>query len=204
MKLYGSLTSPYVRKVRIVLREKDIPCEFIVQGPSDPGSRVPALNPLGKVPVLERDDGEVLFDSPLICEYLDSLKGEPLVPASGEPRWQVLRWQALSQGILDAVVLRMLELRRFPDKQLPEAVSKQEVKVAQALAYADRGLPAGQYLVGDRFSLADIAMATAFDYMDFRYAHDWRKRHPRLGEWHAAINRRPGFRETLPPEMRKQ
>lgn len=201
MKLYGSLTSPYVRKVRIVLLEKGLPCEFVVQGATDPGSRVPGLNPLGKVPVLERDDGEALFDSPLICEFLDSLKGDPLIPARGEPRWQVLRWQALSQGMLDAVVLRMLELRRLPDKQLPEAVSKQEHKVAQALAYADRGQPGRSYLVGDQLSLADIAMATACDYTDFRYAHDWRKRHPQLAAWHAAISRRPSFRETLPPEM---
>ena len=87
MKLYGSLTSPYVRKVRILLREKSIACDFVVSDPWDEGSMVPKLNPLGKVPAFELDDGSTLFDSPVIIEYLDSLKGESLLPASGETRW---------------------------------------------------------------------------------------------------------------------
>lgn len=201
MKLYGSLTSPYVRKIRILIAEKSLPVEFVAQGPADPGSAVPGLNPLGKVPVLERDNGEALFDSPLIAEYLDSLQGEAMIPAAGEERWQVLRWQALAQGILDAVVARMLEGRREPAKQSPEHVQKQEGKVQSALDFAERHYPGGAYLVGRRLTLADIAMASALEYIDFRYAHDWRSTRPRLAAWMKEIGTRPSLVTTRPPEM---
>ena len=103
MKLYGSLTSPYARKVRIFLMEKGIDCEFIAEGPSDPAGNVPRLNPLGKVPLLIRDDGEVIFDSPMIIEFLDDLTGHPLIPV-GKTRWQAQRWHAL-QRHLDCALL---------------------------------------------------------------------------------------------------
>jgi glutathione S-transferase len=199
MKLYGSETSPYVRKLRILIREKEIPCEFIIEGPSDPAGHVAALNPLGKVPVLVRDQGDVLFDSPMIAEYLDSLRGEPLLPLAGEARWVIQRWHALGQGIMDAVVARMLELRKPADKQTPGVVSKQEGKIAAALKYAEANINGREFLVDDHFGLADIALGTALGYVDFRYAHDWRAGHPRLANWLAQINKRPSFVATLPP-----
>ncbi len=131
MKLYGSPTSPYVRKVRVLLHEKNIACEFIVSDPWDKDSIVPQHNPLGKVPVLELDEGTPLFDSPVIVEYLDAQEGEPLIPRSGESRWQVLRWQALADGALDAVVTRLLETRRPPEKQSAETMAHQECKIAR-------------------------------------------------------------------------
>ncbi len=203
MKLYGSLTSPYVRKVRVLLKEKGIACDLVVEGPSDPAGNVGALNPLGKIPVMVCDDDEVLFDSPLIVDYLDSLKGDPLIPHSGEARWQVLRWHALGQGVLDAVVARLYEVRRPPGKQLPEFINRQESKIIAALAYADKAKKGPAYLVGERFSLADLALGVALEYIDFRFPHDWRDRHPRLAHWLAGISTRGSFAETIPPGMEK-
>ena len=203
MKLYGSVTSPYVRKVRVFLKEKGIACDFVMEGPLDPAGHVAALNPLGKVPVLVRDDNDVLFDSPLIIEFLDSLGGEPLIPRDGEARWQVLRWHALAQGILDAVVSRLMEVRRAPEKQSPEIVTHQEAKVIPALKYADSAKKGLAYLVGDRFSIADLAMGGALEYVDFRFPHDWRDRHPRLAHWLAGISTRGSFAETIPPGMER-
>lgn len=203
MKLYGSETSPYVRKVRILIKEKGIACEFIVEGPADAAGNVAALNPLGKVPVLLRDGGDVLFDSPMIAEYLDSLKGDPLLPLTGEARWAIQRWHALGQGILDAVVARMLEGRKPAEKQTPEVISKQEGKIAAALKYADAAKKGATYLVDDRFSLADIALGVALEYIDLRYPHDWRATYPRLAQWQAGMAKRASFIGTLPPEMKK-
>jgi glutathione S-transferase len=199
MKLYGSLTSPYVRKVRTVLLVKDVLCELVVCDPHDQRGIVPRYNPLGKVPVLELDDGTTLFDSPVIVEYLDSLKGPTLIPASGEPRWRVLRWQALADGILDAVVLRLLESRRPGERQSPEVRALQERKVAQALAFAEKADKGKGFLVNEGLTLADLSFAVALGYTDFRYAHDWRTSHPQLATWFAGISERPWFTETQPP-----
>jgi glutathione S-transferase len=203
MKLYGSETSPYVRKVRILIKEKNIPCEFIVEGPADAAGNVAALNPLGKVPVLLRDGGDVLFDSPMIAEYLDSLKGDPLLPLTGEARWVIQRWHALGQGIMDAVVARMLEGRKPADKQTLGVIEKQEGKIAAALNFAEAAQTGAAYLEGDRLSLADIALGAALEYIDLRYPHDWRKKTPRLAQWQAGIAKRASFIETLPPEMKQ-
>lgn len=198
MKLYGSLTSPYVRKVRIVLLEKGIACEFITEGPSDPAGNVARLNPLGKVPVLVRPNGEVLFDSPIICEYLDELQGAPLIP-EGEIRWEAQRWHALGQGIMDAVVARLMETRRPAERQDSAVIRKQEAKVAAALEFAASKHNGGDYLVDGRFGIADIAVGAALAYIDLRYPHDWRANHPGLARWFATVNSRPSFTSTAPP-----
>ncbi len=235
MKLYGSLTSPYVRKCRVLIREKALPCEFVVADAGSAGSPVPALNPLGKVPVLVRDDGSSLFDSPVILEYLDSLKppalfgagGEtasaptqmtgrasetsrasvsargPRLDPIGEERWQMLRWQALADGILDATVTRLLETRRPAEQQSARDIQRQEEKVSRALAFAEERA-GGAYLMQNRFTAADLCLAVALEYVDFRYAHDWRATHPKLAVWLAGISGRPSLTETLPPGMEKK
>ncbi len=203
MKLYGSLTSPYVRKARILLMEKGIPCELVLADPWAPDSIVPSLNPLGKIPVLELDSGEILFDSPVVVEYLDTLRGEPLIPPSGRPRWDVLRWHALAQGMLDATVARLLETRRSLGQRSAENIARQEAKIARALEYADRAFQGQAYLNGGAFSLADLALGVALRYIDFRYPHPWRDRHPRLGRWLAGITARSSFVETEPPGMER-
>lgn len=199
MKLYGSLTSPYVRKVRICLAELALNYEFIAESPSDPDSHVARLNPLGKVPLFECDDGELLFNSPMIVEYIDSISAGMLFPVT-EPRWLVQRWHALGDGIVDAVVARMLEGRRDPGKQEPAIIARQQGKVAAALRFADEHFSGGDWLVAGRFCLADIAFAVALGYIDFRYPHDWRDDYPRLSAWYATISRRPSFRATEPQE----
>jgi glutathione S-transferase len=201
MKLYGSETSPYVRKARILVQEKNLDCEFVLADAWAAGSPVPALNPLGKVPALERDDGSVLFDSPVIVEYLDSLKSPALLAASGEPRWTMLRWQALADGVLDAVVARLLESRRPPEQQSAKDIERQEEKVARALAWTESQLR-GEWLAGNAFSLADLAVGVMLDYTDFRYPHDWAARHPKLSRWHQAIRQRPSFVATRAPGMK--
>jgi len=203
MKLYGSLTSPYVRKCRVLIKEKALACEFVQADAGGPGSPVPALNPLGKVPVLERDDGSALFDSPVILEYLDSLKPPVLLAASGEERWQMLRWQALADGILDATVTRLLEKRRPAEQQATEGIRRQEEKVARALTFAEQHA-GGAYLMQDKFTAADLCLGVALEYVDFRYAHDWRAQHPKLARWLAGISVRASFTETVPPGMEKK
>jgi glutathione S-transferase len=201
MKLYGSLTSPYVRKARILIREKQSPCEFVVADAWAADSPIPALNPLGKVPVLVLDNNEVLFDSPVIVEYLDSLKPPALLVASGEARWDMLRWQALADGVLDAVVTRLLESRRPEAQQSVDSLRRQEEKIARSLEYIAQGLGNRPWFVADRFTLADLVVAVALEYTDFRYPHDWRSRHPRLGQWLAGVSARPSFIETRPPGL---
>ncbi|MDH3513887.1 MAG: glutathione S-transferase N-terminal domain-containing protein [Gammaproteobacteria bacterium] len=199
MKLYGSLTSPYVRKARILLQEKKIPCEFTVADAWAADSPVPALNPLGKVPVLVLDNQDVLFDSPVIVEYLDALTPPAWLPAAGQARWETLRWQALADGLLDAAVIRFLESRRPAAQQSADIVRRQEEKIARAIDFVAQHLPRGSWLMADRFTLADLFLGVALEYTDFRYPHDWRGRQPRLGEWLAGISARPSFTDTRPP-----
>ncbi|MCR4332841.1 MAG: glutathione S-transferase N-terminal domain-containing protein [Sulfuricaulis sp.] len=204
MKLYGSLTSPYVRKVRVLIREKNLACEFVVADAWAADSSIPALNPLGKVPALALDNGDVLFDSPVIVEYLDSLKAPALLAISGTARWEMLRWQALADGMLDATVSRLLESRRPAEQQSAESIRRQEEKIARSLKYTEDRLRNGPWLVSDRFTLADLVMAVALEYIDFRYPHDWRRLHPRLAPWLAGVSARPSLIETRPPGMEKK
>jgi glutathione S-transferase len=199
MKLYASLTSPYARKVRITLIELSIDHEFVEESPVDPESQVAQLNPLGKVPLLELDDGEVLFDSPMIVEYLDGLTEKSLLPDDLAERWPVQRWHALGDGIADAVVARLLEARRDEDKQDKAFIARQEGKVAAALAFASAHLSRDEFLCGADLTMADIAMAVALDYTDLRYPHDWRAQHLELARWLTAIGRRPSFSDTIAP-----
>lgn len=202
MKLYGNETSPYVRKVRVLALEKGIDCPLVKADYADPASPMHALNPLGKIPVMERDDGSALYDSPVIVEYLDSQKAPALIPATGESRWQVLRMQALADGMIDATVARMLELRRPPEQQAAATVQKQETKVAHGLDWAEKEMRGKAWLVENRMTVADIALAVAIDYIDFRYPHDWRARCPVLAAWHREIRQRPSFVSTRAPEMK--
>lgn len=204
MKLYGSLTSPYVRKVRVVLMEKNIGYQMAVEGPADAAGNVARLNPLRAIPVLERDDGEVYFDSIVICEYLDSLNDTPrLYPPGGEPRWQALRWHALAQGIMEACVARFVELRKPAEKQDGATVAKHEARIAAALGFANERVPMKGYIQSAVIGIADIALGTALGYIDLRYAHDWRGRYPQLAAWFMPLSQRPSFLETRAPELKK-
>lgn len=201
MQLYGTTTSPYVRKVRVLLIEKGIACDFVSESPSDPAGNVASNNPLGKVPVLVPDDGPALFDSIVILDYLDSMAGDPLCPPAGNGRWEVMRWHALAQGMVDAAVVRLLETRRPLEKQMADVVTKQEIKIHAALRFAGEQLPPSgqQFLSKGRFSLADIAVGVALGYLDLRFPHPWRDQHRGLARWYGQISERRSFVETVPP-----
>lgn len=210
MKLHGTLTSPFVRKLRALAIEKGLSLPFApVQSALDPNSPAHALNPLAKVPVLETEDAGVLFDSPVIAEYLDALAEPRLIPhAAGPDRWHVLRLCALADGMADAVVARLLETRRPPAQQLPATLAREENRIARALAYLERDVAKAaaspsslpRPLVGETLTLADLAVAVAIDYVDYRHPHDWRSAAPTLATWLEGIGERPSLRDTAPPQ----
>ena len=199
MKLFGSPFSPYVRKVRVLLSEKNIPCEFVIEDPWPVESKIPSMNPLGKVPVLQIGPEKFLFESVLITHYLDSLDGKPLQPNDAAGYWQSQWWQSLGNGMIDASIARVLETRRPEDKQMPEKMQREETRIARAFAAADHEFQGGTYLAGGAYSLADLVMGVACQYIDLRYPHDWRSQHPRLKQWFSGIGARGAFTSTLPP-----
>ena len=200
MKLHGSPTSPYVRKARVLLAEKQAQYEFIEEDPWPADSPIPSRNPLGKVPALDTGDGNYLFESPLIVQYIDQTVGKPLEPKrKSEHFWKHQWWMALAQGILDAAVTRIVETRRPPEKQMQEKLEREEARIHRAIAAAEKAHEGGKYLVGKRLTLADLMMGVALQYVDFRFPHEWRKSAPKLAKWHRGITKRPSFQETLPP-----
>ena len=142
MKLLGSDTSPYTRKARLVLLEKGLPHAYVVAPPREPGSPVPQHNPLGRVPTLLLDDGTAVFDSPVICEYLDTLNDRPILIPRSDPleRMRVRRWEALADGIMDSAVVVRLESLRPAEKQDPPTLALHGNAISRALALAERWL----------------------------------------------------------------
>jgi glutathione S-transferase len=200
MKLFGSLTSPFVRKVRIVFAEKQIPYEFVKEGPSAPGSRVPQFNPLGKVPVLVRDDGSVVYDSAVIAEYADGIgTGPRLIPDAFADRIEVKRWEALGDGITDATVLISHDYRNAPDRrQPPEWYQKHRTKIVRGLAAMSAELGDREFCYGDRFTLADVAGGYALGYLDYILREiEWRVAHPNLKRLADRLYARDSFQTTL-------
>lgn len=201
MKLIGSTTSPYVRKVRVYLEETGRKYEFMVVDAWKPEQALLDLAPIGKVPVLVREQGDPLFESNLCIEYLDSLlpADKRLVPDSGERRWQVLRLQALAGGMIDAASTRTVELRKPEAAQLKIVLDRELGRIDRTLTMFENLVEPGQYLAGDRLSTADLVLAVALQYLDFRHTPDWRNAAPRLAAWHAPMAQRPSFKTTLPP-----
>ena len=134
MKLYGSPTSPYVRKARVLISEKKLQCEFVVEDPWPEDSKIPTRNPLGKVPALDIDPSNYLFESVLIVHYLDHVDGHSLTPFDPAGYWQSQWWQALGNGIIDAAIARILESRRPAEKQMPEKTAREEARIHRATA----------------------------------------------------------------------
>ena len=201
MKLLGSSGSPYVRKVRIVLAEKRIGYEYIIDRPSNPGSRVAEFNPLGKIPVLARDDGSTIYDSVVIVEYLEGLVAEPrLIPAAFEDRIQVKRWESLGDGVADATVLVSHDLREPEPQRKPAAwYVKQRQKIQRGLAAMERDLGDNEFCYGGKFSLADIAAGFALGYLDQVLPDtDWRREFPQLTRLAARLATRESFVSTKP------
>ena len=204
MKLIGSTTSPYVRKVRIVMSEKKLDYQFIEENVWAADTKMAQYNPLGKVPCLLMDGGEAVFDSRVIVEYLDTLSPVgKLIPSSGRERAEVKTWEALADGVLDAAVLARLEdtwTGRSASERSQAWVDRQMDKIDLSLKAMSLGLGDKAYCSGIHLSLSDVATGCALGYLDFRFPHiDWRSAHPNLAKLADKLAKRASFIDSLPP-----
>jgi glutathione S-transferase len=203
MKLIGSLTSPYVRKVRVVMAEKKLDFQLVLEDvyASD---AVLKSNPLGKVPCLVMEGGEAVFDSRVIVEYLDTLSPVgKLIPPAGRERIEVRTWEALADGVLDALLAARMEQTwpgRMAEQRSQAWIDRQMSRVHVALAAMSKGLGEKPWCMGIHFTLADIAVGCALGYLDLRFpAIDWRASHANLARLHEKLAARQSFIDTLPP-----
>jgi glutathione S-transferase len=197
MKLLYSPFSPFARKVRIVAHEAGLQdrIEVVPTSTEDSAGGLAARNPLNKIPVLETEFGP-LYDSPVICEYLDTLHdGAKLVPAAGADRWRALRWEALADGLMDAALLIRYEITLRPaEKQHEPWIERQKAKIRASL---DR-MEADAAELDGPLTIGTIGAASALGYLDLRFADwGWRETHPRLAAWHAAFAERPSYIATI-------
>jgi glutathione S-transferase len=197
MRLIYSLTSPYARKVRILLIEKglDAMIEHVIASPLTEPEKVIPANPLGKIPVLLSDAG-ALYDSPVICEYLDGLAGASLLPVQGTSRWAILRVQALADGIMDAAFSIVMEQQRPEPERSSQWSERWRSAILRATTDANGDFPK----MADRFDLGQIAMAAALGYLAFRLPNiDWQTDAPSLATWWNETGRRASVLATRPP-----
>ena len=205
MRLIGAVTSPYVRKVRVVLAEKKLDYKFLPENVWADDTQIGAANPLGKVPCLVMDGQDAVFDSRVIVEYLDTLSPVgKLIPPSGRQRVEVKTWEALADGLMDAAILARLE-RTWPGRAESERsqawIDRQMKKVDDALTAMSAGLADKPWCSqGVHLTLADIAVGCALGYLDFRFPElDWRGRHANLALLlDDRLMRRASFSETVP------
>lgn len=197
MKLYFANTSPYARKARMVILEKDLSgrVETIFQNPFEDSPDLKKANPLGKVPALVTDEGTTIFDSPVICAFLDSLAPKPpLIPAD-EARWSVLTGEALADGLLDSAFAIVMERRRPGEQQSEMWLERWESGIQRTIAAVDADLTS---FVGD-LTLAQIALGAALGYLDFRLPDiDWRSFNPAVAAWYVNFASRPSMKATDP------
>jgi glutathione S-transferase len=203
MKLIGSLTSPYVCKVRIVLAEKKLDYTFVTEDVWSAGTQISASNPLGKVPCLIMEGHESVFDSRVIVEYLDTLSPVgKLIPSGGRERAAVKTWEALADGVMDAAILARMETI-WPgrtDAQRSQAwIDRQMGKISTSLQAMSAGLGDKPFCSGVHMSLSDIAVGCALGYLDFRYGQiDWRAAHPNLHKLYDKLSQRQSFIDCMP------
>ena len=201
MKLVGSLTSPFVRKVRIVLSEKRIVYDFDVDIPWESDTRVAEHNPLGKVPILIMDDGTTLYDSRVIVDYLDSANPvSRLMPEFNRERSMVKRWEALADGISDAASTIFLERKRPKSLQSTEWISRQQKKAMLGLEVAARDLGDKKWCEGNVYTLADVALGCTLGYLSFRFPEMKWRMFPNLVRLVDTLEERASFIETAPKE----
>ena len=203
MKLIGSLTSPYVRKVRIVMADKKLDYQIELENVWSADTKIQTFNPLGKVPCLVMEDGGALFDSRVIVEYLDTLSPvSRLIPQQGRDRAAVKCWESIADGILDACVAVVKERQRPAPQQSPEWIDRQLGKVTASLSAMNLSLGDQTWCMGVNYSLADIAVGCALGYLDLRFADmPWRDTHPNLVRLHDKLCTRPAFTDTAPPAL---
>jgi len=200
MKLLGTNTSPYVRKVRLVLLEKNIPHIYLVDAPREPGSQVARANPLGRIPALILDDETCVFDSPVIADYLDTLNDTPiLIPRNDTlARMRVKRWEALADGIMDSAVVVRTESIRPTEKQEADIIARHNSSITRALEFMAQQLGTSEWCEGNTITLGDLALVSALVYLDLRQTErDWRGQHPNLSAWFAKMNERSSVQASL-------
>jgi glutathione S-transferase len=200
MKLVTSLTSPYGRKVRVVLAEKKIPFRLQIENPWLPDSPVPSLNPLGKVPVLVLEDGVSVFDSRVIVEYLDHVSPVAhLIPSEPKSRMIVRGVEALADGVTDAAVALYLEKKRPPEQQSADWLVLQEKTLFRGLEALSEALGETPWFLGNSMTLADVACGCMLGYLGLRFPEiDWRGAHPNLAKLADKLATRTSFQETVP------
>jgi glutathione S-transferase len=201
MKLIGSYTSPYVRKVRVVCAEKKLDYDFELENPWSPDTRVGESNPLGKVPCLVMEDGSAMYDSRVIAEYLDTLTPVcKLLPANSRDRANVKVWEALADGVLDAAVTAYLERTQRPEALRHQPwMDRQLGKVRAGLAVMSTNLGEQPFCMGIHYTLADVAVGCALGWLAFRFPDiDWRTDHPNLARLFDKLSERPSFKDTVP------
>jgi glutathione S-transferase len=203
MKLIGATSSPYVRKVRIVMAEKKLDYEFVTEDVWAADSTIGQSNPLGKVPCLVMEGGEALFDSRVIVEYLDTLSPVgKLIPVVGRERAEVKTWEALADGVLDASILARLEANwagRNKAQRSQAWIDRQLSKVHASLKAMSQGLGEKPFCAGIYLSLADVAIGCALGYLDFRFPEiEWRGDYPNLAKLHEKLSQRQSFADTKP------
>jgi len=203
MKLIGSLTSPYVRKVRVVMAEKKLDFQLALEDVWGTDTILKS-NPLGKVPCLVMEGGEAVFDSRVIVEYLETLSPVgKLIPPSGRERVEVRTWEALADGVLDALILARLEATwsgRAEGERSQAWIDRQMTKVQASLKAMSQGLGDRPWCAGIHYTLADVAVGCALGYLDFRFPEvDWRSPYPNLAKLAEKLAARPSFIDTAPP-----
>jgi glutathione S-transferase len=203
MKLIGAVTSPFVRKVRVVMAEKKLDYAFVQEDVWSAESKIQEANPLGKVPCLVMEGGEALFDSRVIVEYLDTLSPVgKLIPSVGREKAEVKTWEALADGLCDAAILARLEATWAgrTDAQRSQAwIDRQMGKIHGSLKAMSQGLGERAFCAGTHFSLADVAVGCALGYLDFRFAQiDWRNDYANLAKLQEKLAARQSFADTLP------
>lgn len=203
MKLIGSISSPYVRKVRIVMAEKKLDYEFVLEDVWAADTTIAQSNPLGKVPCLVMEGGEALFDSRVIVEYLDTLSPVgKLIPVVGRERAEVKTWEALADGVMDAAILARMEAHwpgRAQGERSKAWIDRQLGKVNASVKAMSQGLGDKPYCAGIYLSLADIAVGCALGYLDFRFPDiDWRGSYPNLAKLQDKLMQRQSFVDSKP------
>ena len=197
MKLLYTPRSPYARKVRVIAIEKGIELELVGEDLVNKSPGLLKANPLGKIPALILDDGQSVFDSPVICEYLDSFKAKPaLIPKDPRRRLAVLTLAAAADGLMDVTVAMFMEKTRHPKDFNAAFIAANEAAVKRCFAYFD-----GNPEQFNELNIASIGLASAIGYLNFRMPRLWSSAdHPRLARWYEEFSRRSSMRETIPKE----
>ena len=200
MKLIIATPSPFARKARVALREKNIDFEEIIDVPWNKNTLTKNINPLGKIPILLHKNSEPLFDSRVIVQYLDKFKPQPLMyPENHEDNISAKLVEAVADGVCDAIVLVFLENARKKNLRSKNWIERQETKIFEDVGYLSGFLQENKYFVGNKFNISDVSSFSCLDYLDLRFSKlQWRNQYPNLKKYWDVHKDRKSFKETKP------